>query len=50
VDGRIPRRHNGAALAQMGHCSRNPGAEMLTVPGTAFSALRDIPDFALARR
>src|SRR5262249_47364674 len=41
----ITSRHNGAALAQMGHCSLDPGAEMLTVPRikalpTADSCLR----------
>src|SRR5262249_31624148 len=44
----ITSRYNGAALAQMGHCSRDPGAEMLTVPRikalpTADSCLRRCP-------
>src|SRR5262249_33607000 len=32
VDAAIRNCHNGAALAQMGHCSRNPEAEILAVP------------------
>src|SRR5262249_2359970 len=32
VDAGIPTRRDGVTLTQMGHCSRNPGAEMLAVP------------------